>query len=111
MRRSQHEPMIRNVVVGRLGPDDGPGQAEEAVRRLEEGLAGIAALDLPGQLAVHVGRDIGIREGGWSFAITSDWVDVDAYRVYDVDAEHDRYRSMIVGACAEIARVQFVIED
>jgi hypothetical protein len=103
--------MIRNVVVGRLAPDDDPGRAEDAIGRLEEGLAGIAALDLPGQVAVHVGRDAGIREGGWSFAITSDWVDVDAYRAYDLDAEHNRYRAMIVAACAEVARVQFVIGD
>jgi hypothetical protein len=98
--------MIRNVVMGRLRDDD-PG----AEQRLADGMAGIAGLALPGQLAVHMGRDAGLRDGGWSFAITSDWVDVAAYQVYDADPEHNVYRSMIVGACAQVARVQFVIDE
>lgn len=102
--------MIRNVVMGRLATEGEPAALVDAGRRLDEGLAGIAALDLPGQLSVHVGRDAGIRPGGWSFAITSDWADVAAYRAYDLDAEHNRYRRMIVDACEEVARVQFAID-
>jgi heme-degrading monooxygenase HmoA len=98
--------VIRNVVMGRLRDDD-PGAAD----RLERGMDGIAGLRLPGQLAVHMGRDAGLREGGWSFAITSDWADAEAYRVYDADPEHNAYRAMIVDACAEVARVQFAIPD
>ncbi len=81
--------MIRNVVLARLADDAGP--EEEA--QLERGLAGIAALRLPGQLAGHVGRDAGLRAGAWSCAITSDWTDADAYQVYDLDPEHHLYRS------------------
>lgn len=102
--------MIRNVVMGRLRTEGERNALFDAARRLDEALAGIAALDLPGQLAVHVGRDLGIRPGGWSFAITSDWVDVTAYRAYDLDAEHNRYRAMIVDACEEVARVQFAFD-
>jgi hypothetical protein len=91
--------MIRNVVIGRVRP------GMEA--QLSEGLAGIAALDLPGLIAMQVGTDAGLREGSWSFAVTNDWVDVDAYRNYDVDPEHGRFRAMIAGACDELARVQF----
>ena len=100
--------MIRNVVVGRLRSADGDA-AEGDRRQLDEGLAGIGALQLPGLLANRVGLDVGLRAGGWSFAITNDWVDTDAYRRYDADPEHIRYRAMIVEVCEQVARVQFEI--
>ncbi|GGF42772.1 hypothetical protein GCM10011519_15820 [Marmoricola endophyticus] len=93
--------MIRNVVMGRVRPG-----AEAA---LEDGLAGIAALDLPGMLANHVGRDAGLRAGGWDFAITNDWTDGAAYQAYDVDPEHNVHRASVVEACEQVARVQFEI--
>lgn len=97
--------MIRNVVMGRLREDlDADGETT-----FVQGLAGIAALRLPGQLAMSVGRDAGLRPGGWSFAIVNDWADAESYRGYDVDDEHGRYRAMIGRACAELARVQFEI--
>ena len=46
-------------------------------------------------IAVNVGTDLGMREGGWSFAITNDWQHADAYRVYDEDEEHNRLRREI----------------
>jgi hypothetical protein len=94
--------MIRNVVMGRL-PADADAEVQQ---KLDEGLAGIAGLQLPGLLAMQVGRDAGLREGGWTFAITNDWVDVAAYRNYDVDPEHGRYRAIIGGVCEQLARVQ-----
>ena len=97
--------MIRNVVMGRLKDPADPA----AGKQLDDGLAGIAALDLPGQLAMHVGRDAGLREGAWTFAITNDWIDADAYRSYDVDEEHNRYRRLIVEVC-DVARVQLVLD-
>ena len=100
--------MIRNVVMGRLR-DRGPeGRADDRAE-LEAGLAGIAALTLPGQVANHTGLDAGLREGGWDFAITNDWEDVDAYRGYDIDPEHNVHRKRIVDVCDQVARVQFEI--
>jgi len=100
--------MIRNVVVGRLRPADDPAQRAADAALLAEGLAGIAALGCPGLLAMHVGTDAGLREGGWSFAITNDWQDAGAYQAYDGDAEHNRIRREIFAViCADIARVQF----
>jgi hypothetical protein len=99
--------MIRNVVLMRL--------AEEATRetraRLEDGLAGIAALDLPGRLGVHVGLDAGLREGGWSAAVVNDWADDASYIGYDTAPDHLRWRAQIEDACAEVARVQLRIGD
>ena len=103
--------MIRNVVVGRLRATDDPDQRAANFALLHEGLAGIAALQLPGLLAMNVGCDLALRDGGWTFAITNDWQDADAYRVYDAEEEHNRLRREIFAViCEEIARVQFTID-
>jgi hypothetical protein len=103
--------MIRNVVVGRLRPSEDPVQQAADAALLQEGLAGIAALKFPGMLAMSVGSDIGLRDGGWSFAITNDWQDADSYRVYDADEEHNRLRREIFARiCQDIARVQIELD-
>ncbi len=102
--------MIRNVVVGRLRSADDPAQRAADAALLADGLAGIAALKFPGLRAMHVGTDLSLREGGWTFAITNDWRDAEAYRVYDEDEEHNRLRREIFAkVCQDIARVQFEI--
>jgi len=94
--------VIRNVVVGRVRD----GVARE---RVEEALAAIVALDPPGCLDMRVGVDAGLREGNWSFSITADFTDEDAYRSYDLEDEHNRVRRELFGPiCEEIVRVQFV---
>ena len=99
--------MIRNVVVGRLRQSGDPAQQAADAALLQEGLAAIAALKFPGMLAMNVGCDLALRDGGWSFAITNDWQDADSYRVYDADGEHNRLRREIFATiCQDIARVQ-----
>jgi hypothetical protein len=93
--------VIRNVVVGRVRPGTDLSLVQEA-------LDAIAALPVRGLVDVRVGLDAGLRPGAWSFAITSDFVDAEAYRVYDAEAEHNRIRrEMFDPVCEEIARVQF----
>ena len=95
--------MIRNVVVGRLKPGVG---AEE----IRKGLDAIVALDPPGIVDVKVGVDAGLREGNWDFAITSDFADVDSYRQYDLEDEHNRIRrEMFAPLCEQIIRMQFEV--
>ncbi len=102
--------MIRNVVVGRLRPAEDEAQRAADAALMNQGLAAIAALRFPGLVAVALGADAGLRDGGWDFAITNDWQDVDAYRVYDTDPEHNRIRREIFGViCQDIARVQFEV--
>jgi Stress responsive A/B Barrel Domain len=104
--------VIRNVVVGRLRSAEDPAQQAADAMLLQEGLAGMAALRFPGMLAMSVGTDLGLREGGWNFAITNDWEDADAYRVYDQDEEHNRLRREIFAQiCQDIARVQFQLDS
>lgn len=103
--------MIRNVVLGRLRPTDDPAQREADTALLQEGLASIAALSFPGLVAMSVGTDLGLRDGGWTFAIVNDWQDADAYRAYDADEEHNRIRREIFAKlCQDIARVQFELD-
>jgi hypothetical protein len=103
--------VIRNVVVGRLRQSDDSAQQAADAALLQEGLAGIAALKVPGMLAMNVGCDLGLRAGGWSFAITNDWQDADAYRAYDADDEHNRLRREIFATiCQDIARVQIEVD-
>jgi hypothetical protein len=57
---------------------------------------------------MHVGATLALRPGGWDFAITNDWRDVESYQVYDADEEHNRLRREVFAViCADIARVQF----
>lgn len=95
--------MIRNVVLGRLHPDADRARIAAALRAVEE-------LGVEGTLHVRAGLDAGLREGGWDYAITGDFVDVEAYRRYDLDEEHNRLRREEFGPLsAEIARVQLVL--
>jgi stress responsive alpha/beta barrel protein len=103
--------VIRNVVLGRLRQAEDPAQREADAALLQQGLAGIAALSFPGLVAMNVGTDLGLRDGGWSFAVVNDWLDADAYRVYDADEEHNRIRREIIAPiCQDIARVQFELD-
>ena len=93
--------MIRNVVVGRVRP----GASPEAV---EEALDALMSLEPKGMIEMRVGTDAGLRDGNWSYAITADFVDEEAYRRYDLDEEHNRIRQeLFVPVSEEIARVQF----
>jgi Stress responsive A/B Barrel Domain len=93
--------MIRNVVVGRLKPGADRRDAEEA-------LAAMTAMTLEGCLDMRVGLDAGLREGNWDFSITADFADVEVYRRYDADDEHNRIRrEMFAPISEEIIRIQF----
>lgn len=102
--------MIRNVVLGRLREAAGPAQQAADAELLRKGLAGIAALSLPGLLDMRTGTDLRLRDGGWDYAITNDWTDEASYRAYDADEEHNRLRREIFGVISrEIARAQIEI--
>lgn len=92
--------MIRNVVLGRL-------RAGVDRRAIEPGLAAVVALQPPGLVDCRVGTDLRLRAESWDFAITSDFVDEQAYQAYDREAEHNRIRQEMFGPlCEQIVRVQ-----
>lgn len=95
--------VIRNVVVGRL-------LAGVPQQTVEHALAAIVALRPEGCLDMRVGVDAGLRPGNWDFSITADFVDEDAYRRYDLEAEHNRVREeLFAPICQDIVRVQFEV--
>ena len=94
--------MIRNVVVGRLKDGVTPEEVEPALQALRD-------LKVEGvEFTLVAGVDLGLREGDASYALTCDFVDEDAYRIYDADAEHNRIRrEMFAPISAVVERVQF----
>jgi len=62
--------MLRNVVLGQLRTPADPSQAAADSAQLDDALTALTSF--PGQLSMHTGRDLGLREGGWDFAITND---------------------------------------
>lgn len=94
--------MIRNVVVGRVHPNVPAEQVEAALQALR-------GLRVEGvELDLVAGQDLGLRDGNASYSITVDLVDEDAYRVYDLDEEHNRIRrELFAQISATLDRVQF----
>jgi hypothetical protein len=95
--------VIRNVVVGRLKPGVGTDE-------IRKGLDAIVALEPPGLVDVKAGVDAGLRDGNWDFAITSDFADVESYRQYDLEDEHNRIRREVFAPiCEQLVRIQFEV--
>jgi Stress responsive A/B Barrel Domain len=94
--------MIRNVVVGRLKDGVAPEEIEPALQALRD-------LEVDGvEFTLVAGVDLGLRDGAASYALTCDFVDEDAYRVYDADPEHSRVRrEMFAPLSVLVERVQF----
>jgi hypothetical protein len=92
--------MIRNVVMVMCTAD--ADLAEVAAIQ-----AGFRGLTLPGCVSYTLGDDLGLKPGGWSFAIVADFEDEASYRAYDADPEHNRLRGRLAPHAEQIARVQF----
>lgn len=96
--------MIRNVVTVKLRPDADPARVDALIEAFR-------AMDCPETLSYTVGTDAGLREGNWSLAIVADFTDVDAYRGYDADAEHNRLRAELAQLAEGVTRVQLDLPD
>ena len=92
--------MIRNVVLVKLKA----GADAAVVAELQRGFRNLGC---PGTLSYTLGDDLGLRDGTWSFAIVADFTDVESYRAYDQDPEHNRLRAVLAPLAEQIARVQF----
>lgn len=98
--------MIRNVVVGEVREGVDPMQVEEALQALRDLVVdGIT-------FTLVAGQDLGLRAGNAAYAITADFATDDDYRVYDLDAEHNRIRTeLFVPLSTTIRRIQFRLPD
>lgn len=96
--------MIRNVVLAKLAA----GYDRSEVELFQQGLRD---LNLAGTRQLTTGTDLGMREGNWDLAIVADFDDVEAYRRYDEDAQHNRLRARLAPFVEQISRAQFEIPD
>jgi hypothetical protein len=94
--------VIRNVVMTKLRAGYDEEWLAEHLRRLQ-------ALNCPGTVSYTAGSDLGLREGGWTFAIVADFVDAAAYRAYDTDERHNALRAEMAPHAEQVARVQFQV--
>jgi hypothetical protein len=92
--------VIRNVVMVKMRDGYDETWLEGLLRRFQ-------GLNCSGTAAYTVGLDLGLREGGWTFAIVADFVDADAYRAYDADGLHNDLRAELAPHAEQVARVQF----
>ena len=98
------EPTIRNVVVGTVREGVSPEEVERALQALRD-------LRVEGvTMRLVAGQDLGLREGNASYVLTADFDDAPAYRVYDLDDEHNRIRrELFAPISASISRIQFAL--
>lgn len=94
--------MIRAVVLAKLRP----GYDIAELERIQQAFRN---LNCPGTLSYTVGTDAALREGNWDFVIVADFADTAAYRGYDEDTEHNRWRARLAPLVEQIARAQFEI--
>lgn len=92
--------MIRNVVTVKVRDGYDEAWLADLLRRFQ-------TLNTPGTIAYTIGRDAGLRDGGWTFAIVSDYADAEAYRRYDADEEHNALRAELAPHAEQVSRVQF----
>jgi hypothetical protein len=93
--------MIRHIVLFKLNASATP----EAVEQIRAELAGLSC---PGRHGFTMGPDLRLRDGNMDLALVADFDDLEAYRAYDTDAEHERIRRDLIAPVAErIARCQF----
>lgn len=97
--------MLRHTVLFRFKEDT----SEEAIAALEVGLARMPAT-IAGIKRYEFGRDAGITEGMYDFALVADFDDADAYREYASHPDHlDLIRTCVVPIVDDTVRVQYEV--
>jgi hypothetical protein len=81
---------FHHVVMYRWKPD-----AAVDVDALGKGLRGLAEA-LPGCETFRCGRDLGLRDDNYDFALSGTWTDRAAYDLYVGDAEHMRLAKEVI---------------
>jgi hypothetical protein len=94
--------VITHVVVFRWKPEMPPEQMGAIVAELHT----LPAI-IPSIRDYRCGPDEGVVAGNFDFAVVATFDDLEAWRAYDTDAEHQRIRTeMIVPWVADRASVQ-----
>ena len=96
--------MITHLVMFRWKPEIPDGQVEKITAALSS-LPGV----IPTVRSYRCGPDAGTGSAGnFDYAVAATFDDIDGWRVYDEDAEHNRVRAEVIRPwIAERAAVQF----
>ena len=97
--------MIRHIALFRFKDEVTSGDID----RLDAGLRA-----LPSQIetieAYTTGRDLGISEGAWDYAVVADFADVEGYQTYHGHPAHQEVLATLTRPLtAELKRIQFEI--
>lgn len=95
--------MIRHIALIRFNED----VTSDDVDRLDQAL-GALPVKISAIKAYAFGRDLGLTDGPWDYAIAADFDDVEAYHAYVADPDHvELLVSVSRPMTAEITRVQY----
>ena len=98
--------MIRHAVMFRFKADTTPAD----IAAIVEGLGGLPSA-IPEIVDYRFGRDIGVNDGNFDFAVVADFADTDDYLVY---RDHPSHRALIAERIAphieSRAAVQFDVD-
>jgi hypothetical protein len=97
--------VFRHVALFRFTPESTPEQQEA----MFTGLSTLPAI-IPELRDYRIGTDAGLVDGNWHAVVVADFDDVDAWRTYTDDAEHQRLiRELVRPILADRAAVQYEI--
>ena len=92
--------MIRHVVLARFREGVADAQIDAFIDAMR-------AVHVDGMQSISCGRAVGLRPGGWDYALVADFDDEDAYRRYDEAPDHVRVREELAPPLVmEAARAQ-----
>ena len=97
---------IRHAVLFQFNDDATP----ERIEALETGLARLPSL-IPELIDYRLGRDVGLNDTSWDFAITADFATVDDYLTYRDNPDHQALiRDLVKPLLANRVAVQYEID-
>jgi hypothetical protein len=95
--------VLRHIVMFRFATDTPPDKIEH----LAEGLRSLPD-QVPQVRGFTFGRDLGLREGNWDYAVVADFDDVDGWKAYAADPVHQQViAERITPIITERTSVQF----
>ena len=99
--------MIRHCVLFRWLPDTTDEQVDEIAKLLVDYVG-----TLDGVVSYRFGRDIGVTDGTYDFAVVGDFESRDAYVAYRDSPRHvEIVKGIVAPLLADRASVQFEISD
>ncbi len=97
--------MIRHIALFRFKDD----VSTDDIDRLDAGLGSLPG-KVPSIRGFTTGRDLGINDETWDYAVVADFDDIDGYRAYHEHPAHvDVVTTLTKPLTADLKRVQFEI--